>query len=126
LAQAPVEGVQYIKLSQPVAPGMLPPAGKIDVSEFFWYECPHCNAFEPLLEPWARKLPADVAFRRVPVGFTALTAAYELDGVPALGIGGLFLTSPGMATRGERVPESESGRRALLVADQLLQQVPRA
>lgn len=55
-----------------------------------------------------------------------LTAAYELDGVPALGIGGLFLTSPGMATRGERVPESESGRRALLVADQLLQQVPRA
>lgn len=70
-AQTPVEGVQYIKLSQPVSPGMLPPAGKIDVSEFFWYECPHCNAFEPLLEPWTRKLPADVAFRRVPVGFTA-------------------------------------------------------
>ena len=55
-----------------------------------------------------------------------LTAAYELDGVPALGIGGLFLTSPGMATRGERVPESESGRRALLIADQLLQQTSAA
>ncbi len=71
LAQSPVEGTHYIKLSEPVAPGMLPAAGKIDVSEFFWYECPHCNAFEPLLEPWAKRLPADVAFRRVPVGFTA-------------------------------------------------------
>jgi thiol:disulfide interchange protein DsbA len=71
LAQAPVEGTHYIRLSQPLSPSLLPPAGKIDVTEFFWYECPHCNAFEPLLEPWARKLPADVAFRRVPVGFTA-------------------------------------------------------
>jgi thiol:disulfide interchange protein DsbA len=70
-AQAPVEGTHYIRLTQPVAPGMLPPAGKIDVSEFFWYECPHCNAFEPVLEPWVKKLPADVAFRRVPVGFSA-------------------------------------------------------
>ena len=69
--QAPVEGTHYVKLAQPLAAGMLPPAGKIDVTEFFWYECPHCNAFEPLLEPWAKKLPADVAFRRVPVGFTA-------------------------------------------------------
>lgn len=71
LAQAPVEGTHFVKLSQPLPPGMLPPAGRIDVAEFFWYECPHCNAFEPVLEPWARKLPADVAFRRVPVGFTA-------------------------------------------------------
>ena len=70
-AQSPAEGTHYIKLSQPVSPGMLPAVGKIDVAEFFWYECPHCNAFEPLLEPWAKKLPPDVAFRRVPVGFTA-------------------------------------------------------
>ena len=71
LAQAPVEGTHYIKLAQPLAAALLPQPGKIDVTEFFWYECPHCNAFEPLLEPWAKKLPADVAFRRVPVGFTA-------------------------------------------------------
>ena len=43
------------------------PAGKIAVIEFFWYGCPHCNAFEPALEVWVKKLPADVAFRRVPV-----------------------------------------------------------
>jgi thiol:disulfide interchange protein DsbA len=62
----PVEGTHYVRLSQPVpAPG----GGKVEVIEFFWYGCPHCNAFEPTLDAWARKLPADVAFRRVPVAF---------------------------------------------------------
>jgi protein dithiol oxidoreductase (disulfide-forming) len=45
------------------------PAGKIEVVEFFWYSCPHCNAFEPKLQAWLKKLPPDVAFRRVPVAF---------------------------------------------------------
>ena len=44
-------------------------AGKIEVVEFFWYNCPHCNAFEPSLSSWAQRLPKDVAFRRVPVAF---------------------------------------------------------
>lgn len=67
LAQgAPVEGTHYVRLAQPVAAGA---PGKIEVVEFFWYGCPHCNAFEPALDAWAKKLPADVAFRRVPVAF---------------------------------------------------------
>jgi thiol:disulfide interchange protein DsbA len=45
------------------------PAGKIEVVEFFWYSCPHCNAFEPRLTAWLKKLPPDVSFRRVPVAF---------------------------------------------------------
>lgn len=45
------------------------PAGKIEVVEFFWYSCPHCNAFEPRLNAWLKNLPADVSFRRVPVAF---------------------------------------------------------
>ena len=45
------------------------PAGKIEVVEFFWYSCPHCNSFEPTLEAWAVKLPKDVVLRRVPVAF---------------------------------------------------------
>lgn len=66
LAQGgPVEGKDYVRLSQPQP---VPP-GKIEVIEFFWYGCPHCNAFEPSLEAWVKKLPADVAFRRVPVAF---------------------------------------------------------
>ena len=71
-AQAPatgayVEGQHYVRLSQPV--GVSAPAGKIEVVEFFWYGCPHCYAFEPTLEAWAKALPADVALRRVHVGF---------------------------------------------------------
>lgn len=61
-----VEGQHYVKLSQPQA---VPGGGKIEVVEFFWYGCPHCNAFEPALEAWQKKLPADVAFRRIPVAF---------------------------------------------------------
>jgi thiol:disulfide interchange protein DsbA len=62
----PVEGKQYVRLSQPLP---TPAGGKIEVIEFFWYGCPHCNALEPTLDAWQKKLPADVAFRRVPVAF---------------------------------------------------------
>lgn len=66
-AQNFVEGKHYVKL--PAQVPVTAPTGKIEVVEFFWYGCPHCNAFEPALDAWARKLPADVAFRRVHVGF---------------------------------------------------------
>ncbi|MEY8878108.1 MAG: thiol:disulfide interchange protein DsbA/DsbL [Leptothrix sp. (in: b-proteobacteria)] len=66
-AQTFQEGKQYVRLSQPVP--VQAPAGKIEVLEFFSYGCPHCNAFEPLLEAWVKKLPPDVAFRRIPVNF---------------------------------------------------------
>ena len=63
----PQEGRDYLRVAQPV-----PVSGdKIDVVEFFGYWCPHCNAFEPALDAWARKLPATVNFRRMPVAFNA-------------------------------------------------------
>jgi protein dithiol oxidoreductase (disulfide-forming) len=42
---------------------------KIEVVDFFWYSCPHCNAFEPALEAWIAKLPSDIHLRRIPVQF---------------------------------------------------------
>lgn len=64
-AAAPVEGKEYqvLKSPQPVTPG------KIEVTEFFWYGCPHCFDFEPELEAWMKKQGKDVAFKRVPVAF---------------------------------------------------------
>ncbi|RZJ05971.1 MAG: thiol:disulfide interchange protein DsbA/DsbL [Rubrivivax sp.] len=192
-AQGPAEGRQYVTLGQPLPT----PPGKIEVVEFFWYGCPHCYAFEPVIEPWAKQQPADVAFRKVHVAFRAnvkihqrmffalealgkeatcrpaifaamhqqgmqlddaksqakflsnlgvdpvkyqdaynsfgvqtkcvqaekLSDAFRIDGVPSVGIGGRFLTSPGMASAGQRVPESESGQRALQVMDYLVQRV---
>ena len=57
--QWPVEGTNYVRLAQPVP--VAAPAGKIEVIEFFWYGCPHCNAFEPTLDAWLKTLPPDVA-----------------------------------------------------------------
>jgi protein dithiol oxidoreductase (disulfide-forming) len=64
---APSAGVDYRRLDKPVAVDT--PAGKIEVIEFFWYSCPHCNAFEPTLEAWIKQAPKDVVVKRVPVGF---------------------------------------------------------
>jgi len=193
LAQGgPIEGKHFKRLASP-----LPTTpGKIEVVEFFWYGCPHCYALEPMLREWVKQLPADVAFRRVHVGFrpnikphqklffaleamgkaeelqqrvfdafhrdrvdvetdkdmmalaarlgvdtqkfnemynsfgissklqqaVKLSEAYNIDGVPAIGIGGRFWTAPSMA--GERgMNEQELGMRALQIANTLIQRV---
>ncbi|MET1079460.1 MAG: thiol:disulfide interchange protein DsbA/DsbL [Pseudomonas sp.] len=59
-------GKQYVELSSAV-PVAVP--GKIEVVELFWYGCGHCNAFEPTLNAWVEKLPADVNFVHVPAMF---------------------------------------------------------
>jgi len=66
-AKKPEAGNEYLQLGKQVA--VEAAAGKIEVVEFFWYNCPHCNAFEPALEAWMKRLPKDVSMRRVPVGF---------------------------------------------------------
>jgi thiol:disulfide interchange protein DsbA len=43
--------------------------GKIEVIEFFWYGCPHCFDFDPVVAEWVKRLPADVSFRRKPAVF---------------------------------------------------------
>jgi protein dithiol oxidoreductase (disulfide-forming) len=60
------EGTEFRTLT-PAQPTASP--GKIEVVEFFSYACPHCAHFFPLLNAWSAKLPKDVVFRRVPVGF---------------------------------------------------------
>ncbi|MBY0454895.1 MAG: thiol:disulfide interchange protein DsbA/DsbL [Burkholderiaceae bacterium] len=66
---APKEGKDYTKLSKPVASEV--PAGKVEVIEFFWYSCPHCNDFEPTFAAWAKAPPKNAVVHRVPVAFNA-------------------------------------------------------
>ena len=61
------EGQDYVALDKRVPSDGA--ASRVEVIEFFWYSCPHCNAFEPRLEQWAAKLPKDVILRRMPVAF---------------------------------------------------------
>ena len=65
--QAFRSGKDYITLERPVATEA--GSGKIEVLEFFWYSCPHCNLFEPAFEQWAKNAAKDVVVRRVPVAF---------------------------------------------------------
>jgi protein dithiol oxidoreductase (disulfide-forming) len=70
LAQTPrafKEGADYVALDRN-APTEAS-AGKVEVIEFFWYSCPHCNSFEPSLEKWIARQDKSVAVRRVPVAF---------------------------------------------------------
>jgi thiol:disulfide interchange protein DsbA len=63
---SPVDGVDYRTLERPQQTD----AGKkIEVTEFFWYGCPHCHAFEPALVEWVKKQGDNIVFKRVPVAF---------------------------------------------------------
>ncbi len=178
--RAPVEGTEFRRI-KPAVP--TESDKKLEVIEFFWYGCPHCFSLEPAIKDWAKKLPADVAFRKVHVPFrevrhqqlfftldsmgkadeladkvfaaihnernplntpekmadllaksgvdrkqfmdtfesfsvktrmrkaTQLTEAFQVDGVPALGINGKYFTAPSMAG---------GNAQALAVADFLL------
>ncbi len=80
----PKEGKNYKRLSKPAPVDA--PAGKVEVVEFFWYNCPHCNEFEPTLEAWMKTAPKNMAFRRVPIAFNASFAPqqklyYALEGM---------------------------------------------
>jgi len=66
-AKKPIEGTDYLALDKRVPTDV--GAGKIEVIEFFWYSCPHCNAFEPQFAAWKKAAPKDVVVQRVPVRF---------------------------------------------------------
>ena len=58
------EGKNYMRLvpTQPTLGG----ADKIEVAEFFYYLCPHCYNFEPMIKEWAANKPANARFVQVP------------------------------------------------------------
>ncbi len=62
----PSPGKDYIQVKPP-QPTDNP--AKVEVLEFFWYGCPHCNNLQPSLEAWLKRKPAEVDFKRVPAVF---------------------------------------------------------
>lgn len=115
----PSEGKHYTRLSPPVPVAV---AGKVEVIEFFGYWCPHCNTLEPLLAPWAKKLPADVNFRRIPVAWQAMQVAYqnlyfalEAMGLPAEIHGKVFQAVHGQGLR----LDNDAGLSAFVAANGL-------
>ena len=60
----PRNGVDYLTLPevQPTEAG-----GKVEVTEFFAYSCPFCDAFDPILHDWVKKQGNNIIFKRVHV-----------------------------------------------------------
>jgi thiol:disulfide interchange protein DsbA len=59
-------GKEYELLSPPQA---VETGKKIEVLEIFAYTCPHCFDLEADINKWAKQLPKDVEFRRLPAIF---------------------------------------------------------
>ncbi len=62
----PENGKEYQVLAQPQPTDA---GGKIEVTEFFFYSCPHCNVLDPFITEWVKKQGNAIVFRRVPVDF---------------------------------------------------------
>jgi len=60
-------GKEYELLSPPQA---VETGKKIEVLEIFSYTCPHCFDLEADINKWAKQLPKDVEYRRLPVIFS--------------------------------------------------------
>lgn len=82
----PQAGKEY-KVLSPAVP--VETGAKVELLEIFWYGCPHCFDLEPVIHPYAQKLPKDVQFRRMPGIFRdswvpGAKAFYALEGLGKL------------------------------------------
>ncbi len=67
-APAPYRVGDHYSVLSPAQPTSVEP-GKVEVTEFFMYTCPHCYNFQPFVEKWAPGKPANVELVRVPALF---------------------------------------------------------
>lgn len=84
-----VEGTHYFQLENPIRTAN---TAKIEVIELFWYGCPACYVFEPLISNWESNQADDIDHKRLPaVGNSLATihaqafyAAQALDALDAV------------------------------------------
>ena len=62
------EGVEYLKINPAVTTSV--DKGQVEVVELFWYMCPHCFRFEPVITKWKKTKAKNVVFKRVPAIFS--------------------------------------------------------
>lgn len=67
------EGTHYVELDVPIRTA---DPGKVEVTEYFSYGCPHCFEFDPLISSWASNLGDGVVFNRTPAVWNADYAVY--------------------------------------------------
>lgn len=82
----PAAGQHYRAVQPPAQVDVKP--GQVEVIEFFSLGCPHCAEFEPYVQSWIKRKPANVVFKRVPAVFNPFfrimaRATFALDDVGA-------------------------------------------
>ena len=60
---------RHFRVMDPAIPTGVKP-GQIEVIEFFSIGCSHCSEFEPYLQSWNKRKPANVKLVRVPATFS--------------------------------------------------------
>ncbi len=105
-----VEGKDYKPMARARAVEV---PGKLEVIEFFWYGCSHCYKIEPFVDTWAKKLPADVNFRRVHVMWPGRS---DIEGharifatLQAMGVDGKYQTAVFNAIQRDRIELRKEG-----------------
>ena len=63
-------GTDYNRLT-PTQPTSSSPQ-QVEVAEIFWYGCPHCNTFDPILNAWDDDKAEYISFVRVPAVWNPL------------------------------------------------------
>lgn len=58
-----VNAADYRTIDDADSPG---DSDKVQVTEFFWYGCPHCYRFAPRIEEWRQAKSDNVEFRHMP------------------------------------------------------------
>lgn len=64
-ALAGAEDLPY-ELIQPPVPTTVESPGQVELVELFWYSCPHCYHFDPVLKKWLETKPDYIRFRPMP------------------------------------------------------------
>lgn len=62
-AEKYIAGKDYVVLDKPVKTS---DSSKIEVTEVFWYGCPHCNQLRPVFDHWKKQRADDVIIQHSP------------------------------------------------------------
>lgn len=81
-----VSGTHYEVLESPVRTA---DTSKIEVIELFWYGCPGCYAFEPLMANWESSQAQDIDHKRLPAVWNPITKIHAQAYFAALSLDSL-------------------------------------
>ncbi len=72
VGKVPVLGSDYFLIDNPDHET----GQSVSVVEVFGYSCPHCAHFQPYIDAWKKKQPADVKFSYLPAAFGGIWEAF--------------------------------------------------